>query len=392
MILFLAIFLIVVAAYFLAKLISIDTGYVLISYAGHAFELSFWWGLFLTIITFVTLYILFRLIAAVLSTGNVLGRWSKRRKRKSSSVNLSQGLLSFFDGDFKTAAKSLSNSAKSSYTPELNYLAAAKACVMNEDFDAANSLLERAKECQEESGSKHTAIELSRAELNLEDGNYQACADECLSMLKKKPKHELANRYLLDAYLGLGDWPAVESLLPTLKKRKVLSNDEFDFYKEQTVVNQISIAHESGLSGLQTLWKGLSSDLKANPHLVKEYASSLLELSALSEAESVLASALKKEWDADLASMYIDIDLPGSPQQLKTVVSWLSSDDRNVKLLNMAGEIALKSGQTDVAKMHLEKSLMLEQTMKANVLLARLHDGAGNTDDALGYYRRAFES
>ncbi|PPA01720.1 heme biosynthesis protein HemY, partial [Pseudomonas sp. MWU12-2312b] len=183
-----------------------------------------------------------------------------------------------------------------------------------------------------------------------------------------------------------GDWPALIRLLPELRKDKVLPAAELAELERRAWGENLSLAaHQEadGTVGLQTLnraWQQLSSAQRQEPQLVLAYAEQLRQLGAQVEAEEVLRTALKRNYDSHLARLYGLVRGSDPARQLQLAEGWLKEHPADPSLLLTLGRLCLQSSLWGKARDYLESSLRVQRNPEACAELARLLAQMGDTE------------
>ncbi|HPI97087.1 MAG TPA: heme biosynthesis HemY N-terminal domain-containing protein, partial [Gammaproteobacteria bacterium] len=131
-----------------------DPGYFYIRFAGYEIEMR-------VIVAFCLLFLfifsLWLLIYFIRFPKRTMRNFSTNRSRKS----FAKGLLALSEGRWKVAEKLLVTSTKNSPTPELGYMAAARAAVAQHKLEQAFDYLDAA----ESSTDNPLTVDLTRCEL-----------------------------------------------------------------------------------------------------------------------------------------------------------------------------------------------------------------------------------
>ncbi|MFZ1296015.1 MAG: heme biosynthesis HemY N-terminal domain-containing protein, partial [Pseudomonadales bacterium] len=152
--LFVAVLVILAAAASLAYLVRLDAGYVLVQFHGLSVETTIWVALLALLLLLFGFYYLGRLLvvcadllARVLGRrkpgrlGGMLGSWHARRRGITT-----RGTVAFMEGRWRVALRLLARGARSSDTPLLNHLLAARASEELGDRELAQGFYQLAAE------------------------------------------------------------------------------------------------------------------------------------------------------------------------------------------------------------------------------------------------------
>ena len=134
-----------------------NNGYVLINFVGYTIEMS------VPALLFVMLaaYLLVRLVVRIWQAPSQLGEAAARGRVKRANKRITRGYIELAEGNFAKGEKLLTKGIRSSETPLLNYLAAARAAQAQGDGQRRDNWLQMAYEQDPEAGS---AVLLTQAE------------------------------------------------------------------------------------------------------------------------------------------------------------------------------------------------------------------------------------
>ncbi len=175
-------------------------------------------------------------------------------------------------------------------------------------------------------------------------------------------------------------------LLPELRKDKVLPPAELTELERRAWGENLTLAarqEEDGTVGLQSLnraWQQLTSAQRQEPQLVLAYAEQLRQLGAQVEAEEVLRTALKRNYNSHLARLYGLVRGSDPARQLHTAEGWLKDHPADASLLLTLGRLCLQSSLWGKARDYLESSLRVQRNPEACAELARLLAQLGDTE------------
>jgi HemY protein len=350
---------VVVFAGWIGTLISRDPGYVMVSYDGSSLQTSLWVALGLLGVLMVILYYSLRLMKLISSSETYWRSW-RTDKKKSRSFDLTvKGMKFLNEGDFERAEKFLVSGAQNNSQPAVNYIAAARAADKQDKTDQRELYLRNAEEADVKISQ---AVAIASAEMRATRGEWQ----RCLEILAPLNPSSVINPLRQQAFLELKDWKSLLELLPSLKKR---SNNEDFLALEKTVV--LGRLGEGGFTNdsLKIIYKRLSAATKNDSQVVLAYCQAS---SSDQESETVLRHAIKENWQSDLLHKYGDLGAETLQKRSKQVLAWLKTHEDDASLLLCLGKIYQAQGERSKARETFEKSLALENTDKANELLAGL--------------------
>ena len=244
-------------------------GYVLITYQDWALETSLWVAVFAILISVLVLYKTTRLLAFLGNFPTRIEQWFQRRRNHHAQRLTTQGLRLLAEGHWREAEKSLLKSAKDSDSPLINYLAAANAAQGRKDVQKRDEYLHRALLSTDDA---QVAVGLTQAELQLDTHELVQARNTLEHLNRIVPRHPQVLKLLQKVYVELGDWHQIQSLLPELRRKDVLSKDEMLALEKQLylalLVQQLPNATADQLP---KIWRDVPHHLHEDPDLLVKY-------------------------------------------------------------------------------------------------------------------------
>jgi len=381
--LYVIVFLVVALAVALAVGVSRHPGYVLIDYP-HVFryESGLWATLAALLLVALIVFVAWLVLGLLGSSGRVVNPWSGRNRDRRVRMAIEQGQMDLIEGRWASAHKHLRRAAEAERQPLLYYLGAARAANEQGHYEECDALLERALERQPQA---ELAIALTHAQLQTDRGDTDGALQTLQVMHERHPRNTQVLRQLQRLHQQRGDWSAVVRLLPDLRKDNVLPAPELAALERQAWGGKLTLAAyqegqgPAGLAALQQAWQQLSSGQRHEAALVAAYAEQLRQLGANAEAEDVLRSSIKREYDSHLARLY-GLIASDPVRQLQVAEGWLKAHPQDPGLLLTLGRLSLHAQLWGKARDYLESSLRLQRNPEACAELARLLAQLGDTD------------
>ncbi|KGF64167.1 heme biosynthesis protein HemY [Pseudomonas lutea] len=383
---YVVLFVLVVAAALIGVAISRHAGYVLISYDAFRYESSIWAALALLVAVLFILWLLRMLIALLTTSGGVVNPWSRRNRSRRVQNAIEQGQMDLAEGRWASAQRNLHRAAEAERQPLLYYLGAARAANEQGRYEDSDNLLERALERQPHA---ELAIALSHAQLQVDRGDLDGALVTLQAMQERHPHNPQVLRQLQRLYRERGEWHELIRLMPELRKDKVLPVQELAELERRAWGENLSLAAYrvsdsdtvgAGLPSLENAWQQLTSAQRQEPALVLAYAEQLRRLGADVQAEEVLRTAIKRDYNTHLARLYGLVRGADPGKQLQTAEGWLKNHTDDAGLLLTLGRLCLQSSLWGKARDYLESSLRLQRNPEACAELARLLAQLGETD------------
>lgn len=375
-----------VGAVGLALLTQSESGYVLINYGPWSVETSFTFAVLLLLLGFVLFYAALRLIAGALALPARLRAWRNDRRARRARLVTHRGLIALAEGHWLAAERDLVRHAERSEAPLLNYLGAARAAQMLGDEERRDYHLAMAHETAPEDD---LAVGMTQAELQLAGGRLEQALATLMHLYGKMPKNIRVLQLLQQTYERLGSWNELVALLPELRKRRVLEEEEADLLERRSWETLLRQAHEHGhLDKLRELWERIPRHQRQHAMLLAAYVRGLLALGGNDEAENLLREALRRQWDAELVRLYGLAEGKNPTQQLAVAEEWLKRHQRHPLLLLSLGRLAMRAQLWGKARAYLEASAGLETRAETYRLLGELLERLGEESTARDYYHK----
>lgn len=364
-----------------------DPGYVLITYANWSAESSLSLFLLILVASFFILYFALRLFNGTWRLPKRLRYWKRRRRSMRSQLRTNRGLIALAEGNWNRAEKLLSRSAKSSQTPLLNYLGAARAAQKLGSEQRRDNYLSQAYQSMPEA---ELAVGLTQVEVQLSQGQTELALASLHHLRSIAPKHSYVLYLLKKLYEKLESWDDLYELLPELRRHHVLNAEELAELEKRIHKVRLSLASNDA-ERLQRYWEQMPKSLKQQPDLILDYAGQLKQLGAEETAETQLRDYLKKIWHPQLMRLYGQIKGADPEQQLAIAERWLRDHEHHPELLLACARIALYNQLWGKARSYLEASLGAEARAETCCELGNLLRQMGEKEKASAYFRQGLE-
>ena len=309
---------------------------------------------------------------------------ARKMKEQRAFKQLEKGLLALTEGDWSAAEKALEKSASAQGRTTAHYLAAAQAADSQDAHDRREYYLEQA----DSGGSKKRfLVELTRARMLLANGNRAAALPILQDLYKRRRKHPQVLELLSRCYRELGDWDAIQSLLPALRKAGVLDDDQSQDLQEEVAVNKLRSATTA--DELQAVWKKLPRAVRSHLAIVDAFAVGAANLDQLELAEPVITASLKNEWNPALVLRYGDPAANDKLKRLKQCEKWLKQHPDDAGLHLALGRLCAGESLWGKAREHMVKSLELEPSSLGYDAFGQLLERQGELEPAMACFRNA---
>jgi HemY protein len=374
----------------------VDSGHVLFFYPPWRVEMSMVFFVVAAAVSFVVLFLLFRLLGNALALPASVRAWRARRRRERAHTALATALQAYYEGRYARAEKEAGYAADNGPSPGVAALLAARAAHQMRDFDKRDRWLERA----DGSGDSLQAARLvSRAELALEERDFAGARDALRSLHGAGPKHVATTRMLLRAERGAGAWDEVLRLASQLSKRDAIAPALAEEYKVQATVELLARSADDA-AAFERRWRGVAAADRIQPRIAAAAARNATALGKAALARDILENALAAEWVPQLVLLYGGLPERLDPEEriseararIERAEQWLLERERDAQLLATLGRLCAQAELWGKARSFLEASLSFEESRAAGIELARLAERLGQADEAQRHFRRAAET
>ena len=362
------------AAHFLLQ----DPGYVVISFRNYLIEMS------VPVLVSGILLILFLswLVVKLFKAPRKLGEAAGRYRSGRAGDRLTRGMIEVAEGNFAKGEKLLARAASASDAPLLNYLQAARAAHLLGEDERRDNWLKQAYENTPEAAS---AVLLTQAELQLDQGQYEQALATLRRLEEKAPNQSYALNLMGRLYHRLEDWTQLEALLPRLKKHGRVDDDLLG--KWATRVYRENLVRAADADAILAAWNSVPKNLKNDTTLLEAWYGALIRTGQHDKAEKAIAVELKREWRTPLVRLFGMIESSDPAKQLNRAEGWLKAHPDDPDLLLAAARLCLKNELWGKARSYLETAISLEPTPEAYEEYGRLLNQLGESDAAAEAYR-----
>ncbi len=358
-----------------------NNGYVLINFVGYTIEMS------VPALLFVMLaaYLLVRLVVRIWQAPSQLGEAAARGRVKRANKRITRGYIELAEGNFAKGEKLLTKGIRSSETPLLNYLAAARAAQAQGDGQRRDNWLQMAYEQDPEAGS---AVLLTQAELQLQNNETEAARRTLERIIERSPRSGEAIRLLAEVCLQEAEWQTLSGLLPKLRKR--LSKEQF---RSWSVTCYKGLLDEAGRSKVEmdAVWKNIPRNLRQEHDLVVARIEAATLAGEHLEAEVLIRKALERQWDNGLVRRY-GLLLTAEPQNLlRHAEKWLKEHPEDPELLLTTGRLCIRTQLWGKARSYLESSIAMQPSAETYNELGQLMLKLDEPEKASSAFRQGLE-
>lgn len=337
------------------------------------------------IAAFIVLYIAIGLLRYLFSIRSRISKMNNKRLSGKAGKELIQGLLLFSEGHWAKAEKILLKNAEHNETPIINYLAAARAAHLQNNYDRRDELLKTAVELDDKAD---IVVSVSQAEMQMESQQISQAQATLLRLQDLSPAHPHISKLLAKVYYKQKNWLALFELMPLLLKQKTLKNDDVKKFKTAAIKGLFEeYASEGKTEEIQKAWKKLPNKIRKLSDAVLIYAESLNTSGEAGLASDVLVSQINDEWDERLVELYGQLTHKDAVLAGEKAKKWLFSHDENPSLLLTLARLNVQKKLWGKAKSFYESSLNMRPNSIAYLELAQLLQQIGEKENANTCYR-----
>ena len=361
----------------LAPAILVDPGLVQIRLRGWTVEMSVLVLVGAVVLVWLVLHLAMRIWRLPAET-------ARRLREQRAMKQLEKGLLALTEGDWIRAERALQKSTASQGQTTARYLAAAQAA----DGQAAPDRTEWYLEQADSGGRKNRfLVELTRARLLTENGRFEEALPVLEDLRRRRKRHNLVLELLSRCYRSLGQWQAMQEILPVMQKAGLIDAPRAQALKHQAAVAQLDQCRD--VEQLKTTWQTLPKPMQTASELALAFAEKATSLGGPELAESVLRASLRQEWNSALLIPY---GIPGTSDanaRLKQCEKWLVDHPDDARLHLALGRLCAREELWGKARFHMIRSLELEPTVTGYDSLGQLMERQGNLELAMACFRNA---
>lgn len=374
----------------LAMGVQYDLGYIRISLGHYLIETNFWVGAALLAMLVAGILLVIGVVRRLTHRSGMLTGWLAQGNLRRARRRTTQGLLALAEGNWPRAHKLLEASAGNADTPLINYLAAAQAAFECGEHEQVDELLRKAFES---TPGSDMAVGITQAQLQLAGNRLEQALATLIRLRKQAPQHPFVLKLLKNTYERLEDWRELSRLLPELRKRGLLDDQERTeleraiwhnlMQKAAAECRRQSDAQGSSLEPLTRLWDELPGVIRRDEHSIREYTQLLAELGDEAQAETLLRKVLRNHWSDELVNLYGRIKGHQPDEQLLAAERWLQDRPNNPELLLALGRLSLRNELWGKAREYFETSLKLRRSQETLAELSRLNAHMGEDQSSV---------
>ena len=363
-----------------------DPGYVLISRTPYEIEVSLVLAVVLAGIVLFAVYLVLRLLWAVLRMPRTAGRWRVNRRHALATQATLAGYSRLIEGEWEEAEEILSQRLGYGATPLLSALGAAYAAQQRADYDARDKYLLQARNQEPE---HIEAVEITRARLLERAGQLDEARGVLEQLHEQGVRRRAVQGMLVELLQRQQDWPALESLFKDLKRSRILPEGEMKILNRDLQVRLLTSDARPD-AGAQ-VWSRLSRQERRDPVLTAVHVRSLIDAGNMKQAEKILRKAINRNWDGGLVRLYGHIRHEFIDALLKQAENWRVTHTDDPDLLITLARFQLELKVRDKALLLLVEAARIGVSGETYMELGLLLESMGESAKALQCYRRGLQ-
>ncbi|HIF79636.1 MAG TPA: hypothetical protein EYQ05_03530 [Gammaproteobacteria bacterium] len=363
-----------------------DPGYVLISRTPYEIEVSLVLAVVLAGIVLFAVYLVLRLLWAVLRMPRTAGRWRVNRRHALATQATLAGYSRLIEGEWEEAEEILSQRLGYGATPLLSALGAAYAAQQRADYDARDKYLLQARNQEPE---HIEAVEITRARLLERAGQLDEARGVLEQLHEQGVRRRAVQGMLVELLQRQQDWPALESLFKDLKRSRILPEGEMKILNRDLQVRLLTSDARPD-AGAQ-VWSRLSRQERRDPVLTAVHVRSLIDAGNMKQAEKILRKAINRNWDGGLVRLYGHIRYEPIDALLKQAENWRVAHADDPDLLITLARFQLELKARDKALLLLVEAARIGVSGETYMELGLLLESMGESAKALQCYRRGLQ-
>lgn len=373
------------AAIYVGSIALNDPGFIIIGYQGQVIRTSFIFFALAIILAGVLLYFLVRFIANLFATPAKVVDWNSNRLEKKAQKSLSKGFAALTEGNWVSAEQALSHDASiSKRLSYMHYLGAAEAAQNQDKIIQRDEYLRLAAESAPEND---TAVGITRAQLQIEQGQLEEARVTLEELLSKHSSHPRVLKLLARLHQSTESWRSLQTLLKSLKRTAAMKQDELQALERQTWKGLLNESANNA-AVLKDIWTRMPKKQQQDPEILYLFLENLSHSSMSADALPILENTLNKKWDNNLVKLYGLAKGANPAKQLEQAERWLPANKENHFLLAVLGNLCFQNELWGKAKNYLSTAIEFGAGAEVYKQLADTMEKMGEDEEAAKYRKQ----
>jgi len=359
-------------------------GYALLVWPPYRVELSINLLVLLLVAGFAVGYLVLRFVLGAIALPARVRAYRERRRRDNARASLISAIRAFLFGRYGKAEQAAVVAMKSSESPALAAVIAARAAHELRQWDKRDGYLEQA----ESIAPADTALRaVTSADVMLDERRF----DDALAELKTLPaKHTAALRLELKAQQLAKNWDSTFPLVEQLERRGVFDGNQARQLRRYAYMENLQRKSLDRRS-MGECWQKIPAEYRRDAKVAAAGAQGFIALGDGVKACEIIEDALDAEWDSELVGLYAECANEDTVRQIERAELWLTTNPGDAVLLFTLGKLCARQELWGKAQSYLEASISVDPMYSAHLTLAELHERLGNSDAARRHYRESLE-
>lgn len=372
-------------------------GYVLLTWGGHAIEMTAGMALLLNLLLLGIAWFVLKIVRKVLAVGGIKAWWlqlfNERYRRKTE-----RGIQQFLQGHYRESSQVLQTSATRAELPEINFLLAADGALAEGDTARATSLIDASERFY---GKPTLASGLARVRVLFQQRNYRQAAELLEKIYLNQPRHNAVLKLLAECHRTQQNWLRLEELLPHLRKYRVYTGDSLLKLEVQVYSAVLRLSfwqqrepnadNDKYLQQIEEQWQSAPKMVRQEEKVLVSYSQSLIQLGHPKEAEKLLRKRINSQWSGQLARRYCDVVIDDGSAQLKVAEQWVAQQPEDANLLTGLGVLCRAMKLEGKARDYFSAAVSIKPSIENLQALAELVNRDGDKEKAMGYLQQALQ-
>lgn len=357
-----------------------DPGYLLIVYHQMSIEMPLWLGVLGLVLTLYLLYLAVSLCTGLFEFPQKTVHWLDQKRFQRIRRRTIRGYLALLEGHWREAEHLLIKSSHKWHTAVINYLCAATAAHQQGKIAARDEYLRLAHQVDRRAD---LAIGITQARLQMDSKQWEQSLATLQHLQQMAPKDDFVLVLLEQVLVQLKDWNSLLQLLPSLKKRNIISHKRHDELMQQAY---LGLLNSQPVFNKMTVWDAMPDELKSDPELIKAIIPTFLANGNPETAEQLIRQGLKNHWDDLLVRFYGRIHIAEFEKQVKLAEQWYKRFPDNPTVLLTLGRFYATQGLSGQAKELLLQSLKIKPDVETYWVLGHIETNEANPDLAKQFF------
>jgi HemY protein len=382
---FIVFLLVLIASVWIGLKVVTHPGYVLFAYQPWLVEMPLWFATLALVVAFFLFYCVIDSLHGLQGTWQRLQYYWRLRRLRQSYEQAQSGVSALIEARFDRAEQLFMASAKQVGQPLMHYLGAAKAAHAQGAFERRDTYLQKAYQVKQ----AEMVVGLVQAQLQLEHDQWEQATATLIRLQQMAPRHPRVLALLERVYVRQADWSSLHALLPYLRQEHILDATQLELFEKNLYSEQLKVMTNETVEAVRSYWQGLPRRMKKHPTVIAAYVKQLSRFPGTEkERETLIRTALQRDWHACLVRWYGALSLPDLNRQLAVVGAWQKQYGSQPELLFVLGQLCVRAQLWGKAKTYFSQC-MTDSGLKAEAALAygQLLEQLGQQEQALQVYR-----